>query len=530
MKMSNGFEREGLQKTLPRAIPMQTQKHPKSNRQKAVCYGKWSESLLKRNCPAPIVTNWYRFGIALAVLAHWAATFRTYFLYTFISHFISKIFPLNFSLSPNLKKCDSRISNSIFLHLKCSKKLSASIYSDSDSTDKEKTDNTASDSQNHTFRTKAALKEFNSHQNSAAGKASNRTNKDTSSSTTNLAKDKERLEAEKERLQDSYESDHQKPRKADKTQKERQEKTAKLKEKGREKQEKERLQREKAEKERLAKIEQERIEKEAAEKERIERLQTEKVEKSKDKKKRKDVSKDFPTDLLVVPQRQAAKKASENMMRTQAVGASKKEQSREDENKKELPKELNKIKDRRDSSKDSGITKETTIKQKGKSSKSTAKSMTQTELPAATSPINEIVATKEKDVKSKKADKVDKNLIVAYVPQRQAAKKAAEHIKGLGKVVTTDPVTTPAAAPVAPAATTNILTKSSSKHSIHPRLSHSQLHQRRHFKTELINLQIYHFRFSSSVVSKAIQLIVIQFEFELIVGQQWFVFIVKRFG
>lgn len=350
-------------------------------------------------------------------------------------------------------------TSTIFL-LKCSKKLSASIYSDSDSTDKEKTDNTASDSQNHTFRTKAALKEFNSHQNSAAGKASNRTNKDSSSLTTNQAKDKERLDAEKERLQDSYESDQPKPRnRSDKVQKERQEKTAKLKEKGREKQEKERVQREKAEKERLAKIEQERIEKEAAEKERIERLQHEKVEKSKDKKKRKDVSKDFPTDLLVVPQRQAAKKASENMMRTQAVGSVKKEQTRDDD-KKELPKELSKIKDRRDSSKDSAITKETTIKQKSKTSKASAKSMTQSELITATSPVNEPV--EKKDVKTKKADKVDKNIIVAYVPQRQAAKKAAEHIKGLGKVVAPDVAAPAVAAP--PVTATNILTKTSSKH------------------------------------------------------------------
>lgn len=315
-----------------------------------------------------------------------------------------------------------------------SKKLSASIYSDSDSTDKEKTDKTASDSQINTFRTKASLKEFRPDQSSEACEAPSRTSMDNSSSTTNQAKEKDRLSAEKERLQDSYEPDHQKARK-DKVQKERQEKAAKLKEKAREKQEKERLQREKAEKERLAKIEQERIEKEAAEKERIERLQKEKINKSKDKKKRKDVSKDFPTDLLVVPQRQAAKKASENMMRTQAIGSSKKEQTKDDD-KKELPKELNKIKDRRDSLRDSGTVKEPTIKHKGKTSKTTNKSIMQTEHVA---PLNETV--KEKDVKPKKADKLDKNILVAYVPQRQAAKKAAEHIKGLGKVVTPDVTT-----------------------------------------------------------------------------------------
>lgn len=234
----------------------------------------------------------------------------------------------------------------------------------------------------------------------------------------------------KESLLSTHDQEHHKGRK-DKTQKERLEKSNKSQEKGREKLEKDRLQHEKVEKERLAKIEQERIEKEAAEKERIERLQNEKIDKSKEKKKRKDVSKDFSTDLLVVPQRQAAKKASENMMRTQITGLSKKEQSK-DEEKKELSKEFNKNKDRENSSKDSGPIKENTIKQKSKTSK-VNKTMTLSEL---TSPLSEPV--KEKETKSKKAEKLDKDIIVAYVPQRQAAKKAAEHIKGLGKIVTTD--------------------------------------------------------------------------------------------
>lgn len=194
-----------------------------------------------------------------------------------------------------------------------------------------------------------------------------------------------------------------------------------MKEKGREKTEKERIQYEKAEKERLAKIEQERIEKEAAEKERIERLQNEKKDKLKDKKKRKETSKEFPTDLLVVPQRQAAKKASENMMRTQIIGISKKEHSKDEEKKEpDLP------------------PKESTIKQKSKISKPANKSMTHSE--QLSSPLADM--TKEKDVKNKKCEKLDKDIMVAYVPQRQAAKKAAEHIKGLGKVVSTDTTST----------------------------------------------------------------------------------------
>lgn len=244
-------------------------------------------------------------------------------------------------------------------------------------------------------------------------------------------KEKEHLDAERERLQDSNEQQSQTKGRKEKSIKQ-------LREKGREKSEKERIQYEKAEKERLAKIEQERIEKEAAEKERIERLQTEKTNKIKDKKKRKEISKDFPTDLLVVPQRQAAKKASENMMRTQVIGSSKKEHLK-DEDKKELPKELTKIRDLRDSSKDIGLqTKEPQIKQKSKISKTLNKSMTQVDPPSSL--LTDLI--KSKDVKAKKSEKLDKDIMVAYVPQRQAAKKAAEHIKGLGKVVTTDTTNT----------------------------------------------------------------------------------------
>lgn len=263
-----------------------------------------------------------------------------------------------------------------------------------------------------------------------------RNTKDNSSVTTNQAKEKVRQAAEKERLQNSFEQNQQKVRKS-KVQKESQEKSAKSNDKVREKQLKDRIQRENVEKGRLARIEEERIGKEIAEKERIERLQNEKNEGTKDKKKRKDVSKDFPTDLLVVPQRQAAKKASENMMRTQNTSSSKKDQLKDDD-KKDLPKEPSKIRDRRDSSKDSVPSKDYAVKQKSKTSKQINKSMTQAELVSAV-----VDVPKEKDAKIKKSDKVDKDIMVAYVPQRQAAKKAAEHIKGLGKIVTPDVSNTP---------------------------------------------------------------------------------------
>lgn len=231
--------------------------------------------------------------------------------------------------------------------------------------------------------------------------------------------------------------------KAAKKAKEKAEKEKAQKEKEKEKtnkaKEKERLERETAEKERLAKVEQERLEKEAeAERERLERLQSDKASKSKDKKKRKDASKDFLADFptLVVPQRQAAKKASENMMRTTVTSALKKDgrDSNKDDDKKEIsPKESSKIKDRRDSVKESTTPTKDAVTIKGKvKSKATAKSA---------GPSIEPVETKEKDNKSKKAEKVDN--LIAYVPQRQAAKKAAEHIKGLGKVVPTDVSTIP---------------------------------------------------------------------------------------
>lgn len=65
MKMSNEFDREEPPKTLIQPIPM----HPKSNRQKAVYFGKWNGSLQKKNCPVRIVMNWCRFATVWVVLA-----------------------------------------------------------------------------------------------------------------------------------------------------------------------------------------------------------------------------------------------------------------------------------------------------------------------------------------------------------------------------------------------------------------------------------------------------------------------------
>ncbi|XP_028166716.1 PHD finger protein rhinoceros [Ostrinia furnacalis] len=103
--------------------------------------------------------------------------------------------------------------------------------------------------------------------------------------------------------------------------------------------------------------------------------------------------KDNPTDLIV-PQRQAAKKASENMRSTTAVKKEEPQQS-SPEDPKLKPK----------------------VKSKGKEVKETASTST---------------ATPAKVGRKKSSKDVDKETI-AYVPQRQAAKKAAAHIKsGLG--------------------------------------------------------------------------------------------------
>lgn len=100
--------------------------------------------------------------------------------------------------------------------------------------------------------------------------------------------------------------------------------------------------------------------------------------------------KDNPTDLIV-PQRQAAKKASENMRSTTIA-------------KKEEPSE-------KQVSGDDAKSKPKVIKSKGKE-------------------VKEVVAAK---VGRKKSTKEVEKEPIAYVPQRQAAKKAAAHIKsGLG--------------------------------------------------------------------------------------------------
>lgn len=141
--------------------------------------------------------------------------------------------------------------------------------------------------------------------------------------------------------------------------------------------------------------------------------------KKKDSSKKKDY---VPTDLIV-PQRQAAKKASENMKVTTSSRTKEYIQTQEDDS---LPIPL--LVASFISQKPSVISEEK-VKTKPK--------IRQKEMKKETKPTV--------DVFNLEKDAGDAQEILAYVPQRQAAKKAAEHIKsGLGKpaVAETDATTT----------------------------------------------------------------------------------------
>ncbi|KAK9751351.1 Enhancer of polycomb-like [Popillia japonica] len=115
-------------------------------------------------------------------------------------------------------------------------------------------------------------------------------------------------------------------------------------------------------------------------------------------------AKDYVPSDLIVPQRKAAKKASENMKST-TTGRVKEQQHSND----------NEVK----------TSVEEKIKNKPKLK--------------ATKDIKEVKEAPKKELKNdifdidKEMDKLENQEILAYVPQRQAAKKATEHIKSLGK-------------------------------------------------------------------------------------------------
>lgn len=248
-------------------------------------------------------------------------------------------------------------------------KVSNAIYSDSDSTDKDKTDNTASDSQQHPFRTKAAMKEFNMN----AVTSSNTTL--TSPLAAKQTKPKGILKnaGEKISLANVTNLEHNK--------------TTNAKSKSR-------------------------------------------PEKGSSKKN------DFPADLLVVPQRQAAKKASENLMRTNVQPTIVQQQQQQQVMEKSSKKD-NKLDDVETevklSSRVSSVTDEIIVdkksdRSKGGSSKVSTKGVKRQESKDHSSD-RESKRKDEIPISTKKDDPSSFIDLSPYVPQRQAAKKAAEHIK-----------------------------------------------------------------------------------------------------
>ncbi|KAG4067456.1 hypothetical protein HA402_009693 [Bradysia odoriphaga] len=281
------------------------------------------------------------------------------------------------------------------------KKILTAIYSDSEeSTDKEKTDHTASDSQQHSFRTKAAMKEFN------VNSAKLLRDKDEETSpripmSKEIVKEKEAEESKKKNERDA------KPAKDVKD--------VKNKKNNSTQDVSQTVQKDK-------KLDKDKF---------VEKLENEPPEsKSKKNETKKDKPSDISVDLLVVPQRKAAKKASENMMRTTVAGPVKKDTKDDEKEKKDLKEPAKDVeKESTQQQPDSTPTKTPVTPQrpKGRPSKNAQKLKTPTK---DKEPSVEPVA----DVKEKQKETKDKDIIVAYVPQRQAAKKAAEHIKsGLGK-------------------------------------------------------------------------------------------------
>ena len=165
------------------------------------------------------------------------------------------------------------------------------------------------------------------------------------------------------------------------------------------------------------------------------------------KKNASKKEKDQHTDLLVVPQREAAKKASENLMKTnsalmvQSISATNTEKHRKDA--REKLDETLLLKNISDSERENQKQAKEVTPKRNKSSKDTKKSTNKDEKKQKEREKEEADREKQREKdeadREKQREKDDKlqneipSDVHAYVPQRQAAKKAAEHIKGLGK-------------------------------------------------------------------------------------------------
>ncbi|CAO1345134.1 unnamed protein product [Diamesa serratosioi] len=165
------------------------------------------------------------------------------------------------------------------------------------------------------------------------------------------------------------------------------------------------------------------------------------------KKNASKKEKDQHTDLLVVPQREAAKKASENLMKTnsalmvQSISATNTEKHRKDA--REKLDETLLLKNISDSERENQKQAKEVTPKRNKSSKDTKKSTNKEEKKQKEREKEEADREKQREKEEadrekqrEKDDKLQNEIpsdVHAYVPQRQAAKKAAEHIKGLGK-------------------------------------------------------------------------------------------------
>ena len=311
--------------------------------------------------------------------------------------------------------------------------LSSAIYSDSDSssTDKDnKTDHTVSDSQQQPFRTKAAMKEFNINELLPFDKSKKIT--EAPESKKNISQSKKSLTTPATQpakkvpppRRESKASPIKARRMSTKP-------TATL----------------------------------SSDSEIEDEVPTINKGSSKDKKVSSH-KKDVVTDFLVVPQREAAKKASENLMKTNsALMVQSISGTASEKNRREIREKLDEtvmssklvVEVERENQKD---LKEPKLKS-SKTSKELKKSLSKDESKVESKKLHKEEKNNEREKEKEREEKSHSEFasdFLPYVPQRQAAKKAAEHIKGLGN--SSQPVPPPPApveekpkpstAPVAP--------------------------------------------------------------------------------
>ena len=279
--------------------------------------------------------------------------------------------------------------------------LPSAIYSDSDSssTDKDnKTDHTVSDSQQQPFRTKAAMKEFNINDLLAFDKSKKITDAPESKKTIAPAKKSPTVLPATKKVSP--------PRKDSKA----------LQIKAR----------------RMSTKPSTTLTSDSEVDAEVETVPNNIKEKKGSVNQKKEILPDF----LVVPQREAAKKASENLMKTnsalmvQSISGTASERNRREVREKLdetvlSSKILSEVVERDIVPKDLKEVKTKT----SKPPKDSKKSISKDEKVEPKRPAKEEKVVAEKEEKQQSDFAAD---FLPYVPQRQAAKKAAEHIKGLG--------------------------------------------------------------------------------------------------